>query len=145
MYKANAKWSGYSKIPAAMQKEYFANLSAYGEDSDGNKVIGENGATHAYTDAWDNAGERNIVFYKNGDAYYADEAKSVRVYDLKSVTITETTPDNALPCRYEATESAGLMQTITDTNGRRHALRGTAEMPTPVTVNHPLSKILRFS
>ena len=117
LYKANEKWSGYSKLPANMQKEYFANLSAYGEDSAGNKVIGENGATHAYTDAWNNVGESKIVFYKNGDKYYADEAKSTVVYDLKSVTITESTPDNALPCRYEATESKELKYTVEDTQG----------------------------
>lgn len=117
LYKANPKWSGYSKLPASLQNEYFANLSAYGEDSDGNKVIAENGATHAYTDAWDNIGESTIVFYKGGDNYYADEAKTTVVYDLKSVTITEATPDNALPCRYEATESKGLQYTVTDTNG----------------------------
>ena len=115
MYKANTKWSGYSKLPASLQNEYFANLSAYGEDSDGNKVIAENGATHAYTDAWDNVGESKIVFYKSGDKYYADEAKSTVVYDLKSVTITEATPDNALPCRYEETESAGMQYTVENT------------------------------
>ena len=115
LYKANTKWSGYSKLPASLQNEYFANLSAYGEDSDGNKVIAENGATHAYTDAWNNVGESKIVFYKSGDKYYADEAKSTVVYDLKSVTITEATPDNALPCRYEETESAGMQYTVENT------------------------------
>ena len=117
LYKANSKWSGYAKLPAELQNEYFANLSAYGEDSAGNKVIGENGATHAYTDAWNNVGESKIVFYKSGSNYYADEAKTTVVYDLKSVTITEATPDNALPCRYEATESKEMKYTIDDTNG----------------------------
>lgn len=116
LYKANPKWNGYSKLPANLQNEYFANLSAYGEDSDGNKIIAENGATHAYTNKWNNVGETKIVFYKVGDGYYTDEGKSTRVYDLKSVTEPITEENRATnPRRYDATESKELKYTITNT------------------------------
>ena len=116
LYKVNTKWSGYKSLTteekAALDSKVFANLANYGTDSDGNLVVAEGGASHAYSDYWNNEGEDGIAFYKNGESYYADRACTVEV--------TPFTALNGLNARYEAIEGGNekqLFQKVEATNG----------------------------
>lgn len=109
LYKAKESWSGYK---AEYKDKFFANLPAYGEDGDGNKIIATGGATHDYNDRWNNVGVTDVVFAKAADGkYYAYKGTSeeVLVNDLTSVT--------ALVPRYTVTEKQDLSVTVEDTNG----------------------------
>ena len=100
LYKADGKWANKDAYPG-----YYANLSAYSKDGDGNLIAAENSATHSYMDKdWD-----RIVFYAADGKYYADADHTVEVKDLKEVT--------ELAHRYEGGNSADLMIENIDTNG----------------------------
>lgn len=105
LYQANKNWSGYSSLTEAQKSGYFANLSAYEKNADGNLVVAENGASHSYNDyTWN--GE---AFYGKDGKYYADKACKTLVYDLKDVA--------ALSPRYEATaENKDLSYVVTGTD-----------------------------
>ena len=116
LYKVNTKWSVYKSLTAEqkadLDSKVFANLANYGTDSDGNLVVAEGGASHAYSDYWNNEGEDGIAFYKSGESYYADRACTVEV--------TPFTALNGLNARYEAIEGQNekqLFQKVEDTNG----------------------------
>ncbi|MBE7100097.1 MAG: hypothetical protein E7364_00620 [Clostridiales bacterium] len=116
LYKVNTKWSGYKSLTAEqkadLDSKVFANLANYGTDSEGNLVVAEGGASHAYSDYWNNEGEDGIAFYKSGESYYADRACTVEV--------TPFTALNGLNARYEAIEGSNekqLFQKVENTNG----------------------------
>ena len=98
LYKVNTKWSGYKSLSAeekaVLDSQVFANLENYGKDSDGNLVVAEGGASHAYSDYWNNEGEDGIAFYHQDGKYYADRACKVEV--------TSFTKLNGLNARYES-------------------------------------------
>ncbi len=106
LYKANKTWAGYEKL--ANKDAYYANLGAYGKDTDGNLVVAENGASHDYSEYWNNEGVDGIAFYYKDGKYYADRAKTVEVLDVASTT---------LPARYNAEAKRELVATVTDTDG----------------------------
>ena len=95
LYKVNTSWSGASGIDA---NAYYANLSVYGKDADGNLVVAENGVSYNYNEKWLNDGNDGIAFYYDEETnkYYADSAKTIEVNDLATV---------ADLARYEAKES----------------------------------------
>ncbi|MBR1975009.1 MAG: hypothetical protein IKA20_04090 [Clostridia bacterium] len=113
LYKANKNWSGYKD---EYKHIYYANLDAYTEkDSAGNLLVAEGGASHAYSNKWNNEGEDGIAFYYNeaNKVYYADKAKTLPVSNLAFLT-KKTADDEThpLPCRYAAENSKQLMAKV---------------------------------
>lgn len=106
LYKANKTWAGYASL--ANKDAYYANLSAYEKDADGNLVVAKNGASHDYSEYWNNEGVDGIAYYYKDGKYYADRNKTVQVLDVASTT---------LPARHEAQAQRELVATITDTDG----------------------------
>ncbi len=111
LYKANKNWDGYKAEYADL---WFANLDAYTKtDSNGNKLVAEGGASHNYSDYWNNEGLDGIAYYynKTDKEYYADRALTIPVSNLAEVT--QLTP------RYEAIDASGqqFTATVTDTQG----------------------------
>ncbi len=84
LYTVNEKWQGKT---ADLEGKFFANLSNYETDSDGNLVVAEGGVSYNYSTAWDNEGLDGIAYYagENGE-FYADRAKTVQVYDFAEIT-----------------------------------------------------------
>lgn len=84
LYTVNEKWQGKT---ADLDGKFYANLANYETDSEGNLVVAEGGVSYDYSTAWDNEGLDGIAYYAgaNGE-YYADRAKTVRVYDLGEIT-----------------------------------------------------------
>lgn len=120
LYLANKNWSGYSKLAAADQTAYFANLENYATDANGNKIVAEGGASHNYNDKWDNEGVDGIAFYYNAttQTYYADKAKTVPVKNLASITSADGAEANKpLIARYDAQAEKDLKITVSNTNG----------------------------
>ena len=93
LYKVNTAWSGASGLNA---NDYYANLTAYEKDDDGNLLVAKGGVSYNYTEKWMNDGNDGIAFYYNKDnqTYYADSAKKVAVKNIASVS--------ALKPRFEA-------------------------------------------
>ena len=111
LYLANKTWDGYD---ASMEGKYFANLNAYETEAlTGNKLVAKGGASHKYTNYWNNEGLDGIAYYcdKESGTYYADRAKTIPVNNLADVT--------ALKPRYEAigAENQTLAATVEDTKG----------------------------
>lgn len=114
LYKINPKWATKKGLTfsEAQLNAYYANLQAYTElDENQNKLVGENGASHAYSDYWYNEGEDGIAFYyrESDGKYCADRAETLPVTDLSELT--------ELSARYGVVENKKLMATVTDTNG----------------------------
>ena len=111
LYKANKNWDGYKAEYADL---WFANLDAYTKtDANGNKLVAEGGASHDYSDYWNNEGLDGIAYYYNKTTkkYYADRALTIPVSNLADVT--------QLAPRYEAIDANGqqFTATVTDTQG----------------------------
>ena len=87
LYKVNTSWSGASKVADA--NAYYANMSVYSKDGDGNYVVADGGVSYDYTDKWRNDGNDGIAFYYNKDngKYYADSAMTAgyEVNDLSAI------------------------------------------------------------
>ncbi len=103
LYKVNASWSGASKYNADI---YYANLSAYSEDADGNKLVAENGVSYNYTNLWNNQGMDGIAFYKHEGKYYGDKAHTLEVEQLPTSI-----------ARYQAESAKALSVAVNNTNG----------------------------
>ena len=85
LYLANAQWSEASKYEG-----YYANLSNYEKDENGNLIVAENGVSYNYNEKWQNAGNDGIAFYYNeaDGKYYAyknGNKYSTPVNDLATV------------------------------------------------------------
>ena len=111
LYVANTTWDGYEK---SMKGKYYANLNAYTEKNDnGDLLVAEGGASHNYSDYWNNEGLDGIAYYynKSNKTYYADRAMTIPVSNLADVA--------SLTARHEAIDSANqqLMATVEDTQG----------------------------
>ena len=111
LYIANTTWDGYED---SMAGKYYANLNAYEKDSlTGNLLVAEGGASHKYTEYWNNEGLDGVAYYynKSNETYYADRAMTVPVNNLANVT--------ALEARLDAIDAAdqALMATVEDTKG----------------------------
>lgn len=111
LYVANKYWDGYK---AEYEGLWFANLNAYTKtDANGNKLVAEGGASHNYSDYWNNEGLDGIAYYynKTDKKYYADRALTIPVSNLADVT--------QLAPRYTAIDANGqqFTATVTDTNG----------------------------
>ncbi len=103
LYKVNKSCTDlYNALKAAgNENAYFANLSAYTEtNANGDLLVGKKGASHDYSDAWDNEGMDGIAFYYGNGGYYADAARTIPVLNVASIDSTLLAP------RYNA-ESAG--------------------------------------
>ncbi len=86
LYKANKSWDGYNDLTDAQKNGYFANLEAYATDPVTNdKLVAKSGASHNYSDKWNNEGMDGIAFYYKDGAYYADRAKTISVINLKDI------------------------------------------------------------
>ena len=108
LYTANDNWNGYT---AAMNGQYYANLSAYTEGADGHLYAAEDSATHSYHGYdWD-----RIVFYKHSDGkYYTEKDGGLLVNDLLDLTkkcdyedVEDYTGTEPLSCRYYHLDSNG--------------------------------------
>lgn len=117
LYEANPLWSGY--VEAEMKGKLFANLQNYEVDSEtGNLLVANGGVTYNYdSSVVQHAGNNGVAFYakdNNGvKEYYANEAKTDRVYDLASLTnvkdfarYTDNAKTGVLSMRLEGTVDA---------------------------------------
>ncbi|MBQ3221002.1 MAG: hypothetical protein IJB34_03480 [Clostridia bacterium] len=104
LYKVNASWAGAKDLN---KDAYYANLSAYGKNAEGDLVVAENGVTYDYSENWQHEGNDGIAFYNKDGKYYADIAKTVEVLDLASV--------ETLTPRYTAKDGYAAQFTVTDT------------------------------
>ncbi len=72
---------------ADLENLYFANLQTYDKtDDEGNLLVADSGASHNYSDYWNNEGMDGIAYYHKDGKYYADRACTVDVRDLSDVT-----------------------------------------------------------
>ncbi len=99
LYKVNPNWAGASSVDA---NAYYANLSAYGKDADGNYVLGEDAVSYNYNNNVKHDGNDGIAFYHKDGKYYSTSAYTTEVNDLAKVS--------ALPVRYDTTEASATMQ-----------------------------------
>ncbi len=108
LYTANDNWNGYT---ADMNGKYYANLSAYSKNANGDLVAADNSATHDYHGYdWD-----RIVFYKGTDGYYTEANNGgVKVHDLLDLTkkcdyedVETYTGSEPLSCRYYPWDGEG--------------------------------------
>ena len=115
LYLANKNWDGYTKLDASVRDQYFANLSAYETNENGDKVAAEGSATHAYYDStWD----REVFYGYEGKFYTEKNGKGVQVLDFASITkASETDDTKVLPYRYLAEDSRELKVENITTNG----------------------------
>lgn len=115
LYLANENWDGYEKLDAAIRTQYFANLSAYTKNSNGDLIAAETSASHAYHDyTWN----REVFYAHDGKFYTEDNGNGVQVLDLLSITKTsETDTTNPLPYRYLAEEGREMKIENISTNG----------------------------
>ncbi len=107
LYKANKLCvSVYGTLTEEQKNAWYANLDAYTEtDSEGNKLVAKNGASHNYTSYWNNEGMDGIAYYYKDGAFYADKAKTIPVTNLASVLPAENR-------RFEGTAEKSLETTI---------------------------------
>ena len=116
LYKVNTAWSGASGLNA---NDYYANLTAYEKDNDGNLIVAKGGVSYNYTEKWMNDGNDGIAFYYNKDnqTYYADSAKKVAVKNIASVGALkprfEAENGNALKVEVKGTVATPVWQTVT--------------------------------
>ena len=106
LYVVNKNWADKGDIPL---DAYYANLSNYEQDENGNLVIGKNGISYDYSDKWNNDGVIDIVYHKDDNGYYTT-TNGVKTY------VTDLASVSALPARYTAETAKGLQQTV-ETNG----------------------------
>ena len=103
LYLANKSWSGYASL--TNKDGWFANLNAYTDkDAQGNLLVADGGASHDYTDQWNNEGMDGIAYYCKNGAYYADKACTIAVNNIATT---------ALKPRYEAKSAQDLEAEIT--------------------------------
>ena len=102
LYTANKNWKGYADL--ANKTAYYANLSAYTTNADGDLVAAENSAEHSYYDhTWNRE-----VFYKNGENYYTKpNGEGDLVLDYSAL----------IAPRYEANSAVELKKENISTNG----------------------------
>ncbi len=97
LYKANESWDGYASLEN--KDAWYANLSAYDVDPETkNKVVASGGASHNYSNYWNNEGMDGVAYYYKDGGYYADRACTLAVTDLTVAT--------ALKPRYTAIDGA---------------------------------------
>ena len=85
LYEANERWSGYT---ADMAGKYYANLSNYEKDEEGNLLVEEGGVEYDYDSSiWKHDGNDGIAYYYNraDGKYYAHSDYTLEVSDLASV------------------------------------------------------------
>lgn len=115
LYKVNPNWSGATSIN---ENEYYANLSAYEKDTDGNYIVAKDGVSYNYNNNWKNDGNDGIAFYydETTDKYYADSAKTIAVHDLKHVKYYNSEKDEVVSlARYEKLADKNTVITIDPT------------------------------
>ena len=123
LYKVNQYWSGYKTIGENSQYEYFANFSNYEKDPvTGNLLVADGGATHAYSDKYNHAGENGIAFYckKETNNYFLDAELTKPVRSLGAITQTgdaDLDQNRPLSARYTAEENKQLMAKVGYTDG----------------------------
>lgn len=108
LYIANSGWTGYK---AEMAGKYYANLNAYTEDANHNKLVSAQGGIHSYVTAADyvkvNGEKRAVAFYCQDGTYYADKAHKVPVTDFSESGLaprTGVTESKALHAEVSATD-----------------------------------------
>ncbi len=112
LYKVNPNWLGSASID---KDAYYANLSAYEKDADGNLLVAENGVSYNYTDNWKHDGNDGIAFYYDGQKYYADSAKTIEVNDLAEVKYRNEKDEIVPLARYEKLDAKNTVITIDPT------------------------------
>jgi hypothetical protein len=107
LYKVNPSWSGAKTVLETYGDKYFANLSAYGTDAKGNKVLGEDAVEYNYSDKVTHDGNDGIAFYFKDNKYYANSNYTTEVVDFALLS------EEVLPTRHNTVgKSATMQQTI---------------------------------
>ena len=118
LYEVNTKWLSDKDL----QGKYYANLSNYAKDENGNLIVADGGVQYNYdASVWENEGTDGIAFYYKDGAYYADKACTVRVYDLAELVTagkltprTQTSADQGtVALEYTGIETNGEWKTYT--------------------------------
>ncbi|MBQ4268808.1 MAG: hypothetical protein IJB97_04065 [Clostridia bacterium] len=118
LYKANPTWSKASSYTG-----FYANLSNYEKDENGNLIVADGGVSYNYNEKWENEGNDGIAFYHKDGKYYADKACTIEVHNLEDMKNTSGTS----LARYNATTDAQ--------NGKLfYAIEGTSATPAWQTV-----------
>ena len=114
LYKMNPHW-----FAATLSEDvYYANLSVYEKDVNGNLLVAENGVSYNYNNLWKNDGNDGIAFYydETTDRYYADSKKTIPVHDLKHVKYYDPEKDKVVSlARYEELEEKNTVITVNPT------------------------------
>ena len=114
LYKVNPNWMGAASID---ENAYFANLSVYEKDANGNLLVAKNGVSYNYNDNWKNDGNDGIAFYynKTSGKYYANSAKTVEVNDLAEIKYRNEKDEIVSLARYEELDARNTVMTINPT------------------------------
>lgn len=114
LYKVNTSWSGYDKTKHRTDV-YYANLNAYSEDADGNKLVAEGGVSYDYTNYWNNDGVSGKAFYKHEGKYYADSAYKLEVeqLDMSIARYNAINGKNAKTLSVAVSNTNGAWKTVT--------------------------------
>lgn len=86
LYEANENWSGYT---SDMAGKFYANLSNYEKDSNGDLLVAEGGVSYNYDSSiWRHDGNDGIAYYYNEEdgKYYAHSDYTLEVTDLATVS-----------------------------------------------------------
>lgn len=108
LYKLNASWKNAESV--TNKDAYYANLTAYDKDSDGNLIVADGGVSYDYNSKWRNDGNDGIAFYYKDGKYYADSAKTIEVLSLDTVISAEDERANEAAAK-------NLQITVSDTGG----------------------------
>ena len=113
LYEANTRWSGYT---SEMSGKFYANLSNYEKDDEGNLIVADGGVSYNYDDSkWKGQGKDGIAFYHKDGKYYA--YKNYTTGNLSTEVLDLATIEGL--ARYTETPKHDLMMTVDgdETNG----------------------------
>lgn len=114
LYEVNKNWQHYD---SSLDGKYFANLSNYEKDDEGNLIVADGGVSYNYdASKWKNDGNDGIAFYCKDNKYYA--------YSDYKTEVTDFTAVEKLPARYTNVKADGtqgdarnLLMTVGNTQG----------------------------
>ncbi len=96
LYKVNPNWSGAEGID---KEAYFANLSAYKPNDEGNLMLDDLATDYGYSENWKHDGNDRVAFYgynSEEKSAFAYSDKSTKVYDFSTTSLTPRyTAENA--------------------------------------------------
>ncbi|MBR4943068.1 MAG: hypothetical protein IKZ28_03470 [Clostridia bacterium] len=112
LYTANTNWKGYTEDMAG---KYYANLSAYETNDNGDKIAASDSASHDYYDyTWN----REVFYGNDGKFFTKDNGEGVEVLDLTTLAVAGTLPYRYAPqasqeLKFENINTKGEWATVT--------------------------------